>query len=100
VVSLEGIRIGGIVQCRCVSRHSPPVRIADEHHVWPKALGGPDIAANKVVLCSNAHRLVHEYLDRIQKANGEVKHLDTVGFPKSVRQIAELGWERIQKGSL
>jgi hypothetical protein len=35
-----------------------PIRGA-VHHVWPRGAGGPDVASNKVTICSNGHDAVH-----------------------------------------
>jgi hypothetical protein len=35
-----------------------PVRGA-VHHVWPAGAGGPDVASNRVTICSNGHDAVH-----------------------------------------
>ncbi len=32
-----------------------------QHHIIPKALGGPDTAENLITLCASHHRGVHEH---------------------------------------
>ncbi len=48
--------------CRCVSEHRPPVLEYAYHHIFPKALGGPDGPENLVALCPSSHANVHELL--------------------------------------
>jgi hypothetical protein len=38
------------------------------HHVWPLGEGGPNIAANKISICSNAHSSAHDLLAKMLKA--------------------------------
>ena len=55
--------------CRCVSEHRPPVLEYVQHHIWPTSMGGPDTPGNRVWLCDNAHRNVHELLRLMLKAD-------------------------------
>jgi len=48
-------------------RHHVPIEI---HHVWPKGSGGPDIPANRIPLCANAHGAIHDLLRQVVRANG------------------------------
>lgn len=49
------------VRCRCgVYTVRPEV-----HHIHPRALGGPDAAANRVRICARCHNDIHELLDRL-----------------------------------
>jgi hypothetical protein len=62
------------------------------HHVWPKGLGGPDIAANKVKLCANAHYSVHSFIDLLIKNNGRVPSETARHYSAKVKSFAMQGW--------
>jgi transcription elongation factor Elf1 len=36
-----------------------------EHHIIPKSLGGDKLENNKVLLCDNCHKKVHQLLDPV-----------------------------------
>lgn len=42
-------------------------RLLHHHHVLPRALGGSDDAANRVIICPNCHAIVHAEITRVQK---------------------------------
>ncbi len=48
--------------CLCVSEHRPQPLEYVIHHIEPVGMGGPDAPENRVWLCDNAHRNVHELL--------------------------------------
>lgn len=48
--------------CRCVAEHRPPPLELHRHHVWPLALGGPDVEENLLDLCPTTHASVHVVL--------------------------------------
>lgn len=63
------------------------------HHIWPTYLGGPDISANKVRVCSNAHSAIHFYLDLLIKHDGYVPWPTGRRYGKRVRDLALRGYE-------
>lgn len=65
------------------------------HHVWPLGDGGPNIAANRVALCSNAHSAAHDLLDKMRK--GPVEWAVRRHYGGRVRLVAETGWAAIQQ---
>lgn len=67
------------------------------HHVWPKGDGGPNIEANRVLLCSNAHGSVHALIDLHREFAGEgrVPYVLRRQFGRKVQALADLGWSRI-----
>jgi hypothetical protein len=62
------------------------------HHIWPVGMGGPNVAANKVTVCCNAHYSIHEALRQLILHNGNVP-LDTwKHFGVKVKHYAMQGW--------
>jgi hypothetical protein len=82
-----------------VHRHREWVPI-EVHHCWPLGHGEPDIPANRVPLCSNAHGAVHSYLDRLLKADPKPPWAFRRTFGRKVRALAELGLDRIQRQAM
>lgn len=86
----------------CVAHHHRALVPIEVHHVWPLGKGGPDVEANRVPLCANAHGAVHYLLDAALKAG----NMDRVPwsykrrFGTEVRRLALLGWQRIQRQAL
>lgn len=81
--------------CWChVHRDDVPLEV---HHVWPLGAGGPDVKANRVTICSNAHSGTHDLLLKMLKAG-------TVAVPwhvrwrygRKVRRLAVAGFAAIQ----
>jgi hypothetical protein len=82
-----------------VHRHREGVPI-EVHHVWPKGMGGPNVAANRVKLCSNGHGEVHEYLALLVAGDGRVPWRTKLRYGFKVRRVAQLGYDRIKRGAL
>lgn len=72
----------------------------EDHHVWPRGEGGPDVPANIVRLCSNGHGQVHWLLSLLIKHNGDLPWSTRRQYGVKVRQLAALGWRRIQEQRL
>jgi hypothetical protein len=71
------------------------------HHVWPLGEGGPNIAANKVSICSNAHSSAHDLLAKMLKAaDGLVPWPVRRRYGLRVRRIAEAGYRAIRTGQV
>jgi hypothetical protein len=64
----------------------------DSHHIWPKGMGGPDVPANRVVVCPNGHGAIHEYIRRLIRHNGVVPPDEARHFGRKVRALAVRGW--------
>lgn len=87
-------------------RHRDDVPI-EVHHVWPLGNGGPDRAANRIPLCSNAHSAVHDYLTRLLKAHPagaitipaprppSLPWRVRMRYGRKVRRVAEAGFAAI-----
>lgn len=97
-----GVQMGGS-EC-AVHRHRELVPM-ETHHVWPLGEGGPDIPANKVRICMNAHGSVHSYLDMLlrRQRRGETGKIDWKirrQYGRKTRALAELGFQRIQNQAI
>lgn len=49
-------------QCEVHRYHRPPVLETEVHHVQPLAMGGPDVAENRVKVCGTGHANIHRVL--------------------------------------
>lgn len=74
----------------------------EDHHVWPLGDGGPNVAANKVRVCANAHYSIHAYLDLLREfAPGAAEDSTAVPyvlrrqFGARARGLALDGWRQI-----
>lgn len=81
----------------CWAHHHREQVPLEVHHVWPKGAGGPDVAANKVTICANAHSSCHDLLLKMLKA-GTVKPPWLVRrlYGRKVRRLAVAGYTAIQ----
>lgn len=76
-------------------RHRDDVPL-EAHHVWPLGDGGPNIAANRVMVCSNAHSATHDLLAKMRKAKtGRVSWLVRIRYGARVRRLAAAGYAAI-----
>jgi hypothetical protein len=80
--------------------HTPQSHINEVHHVWPLGDNGPDIAANKVVICATGHNSVHDLLGLWRKAGGEPAWDVRQHYSKGERALAATGWDRIQRQAM
>jgi 5-methylcytosine-specific restriction endonuclease McrA len=66
------------------------------HHVWPKGQGGPDVKANRVVICSNAHSAAHDLLAKMLKEHTTALPWSVKRrYGRKVRRLAEVGYAAI-----
>lgn len=66
------------------------------HHVWPKGQGGPDVKANRVMICSNAHSATHDLLAKMLKAsNPALPWALRRRYGRKVRRLAEAGYRGV-----
>lgn len=78
--------------CTNKVRHVPQIHAYIEiHHLWPKGWGGPDIEENRISLCGNCHRLVHEILEEAVRNQAWPDKLFLKAFPLVLRGFARLG---------
>ncbi len=82
------------------SRHIPNSHVNHRHHVWPVSLGGPDTPDNIVVVCPTGHANIHTLLNLFRVHRGEPPYTETRQFAFGERELARLGWQRLQRGAL
>lgn len=86
---------------RCVAHQHREWVPLEHHHVWPTGHGGPNVAGNLEWLCANGHGAVHDLLERMLKAaGGRVSWAVRRRYGRGVRRVAQLGYDRIQRGAL
>ena len=84
--------------CQVHKGHSPPSHVNEVHHVWPVGDGGPNIAANRVVVCATGHNSIHQLIDLYRKGNIDwdvLRH-----YSPEERRLAILGWDRIRRQAM
>lgn len=84
------------VACEVHKTHVPKSHINEVHHVWPLGDGGPDIKANKVVVCATGHNSIHDLLNKYRQAGGDPAKETLRHYSPEERRLALLGWSRIQ----
>jgi hypothetical protein len=67
------------------------------HHIWPRGLGGPNTAANKIVVCMNGHGAIHAFLQFLIDFNGDVPYDISKHFGIKVKLYARQGWNEAGK---
>lgn len=81
--------------CWChTHRDDVPLEV---HHIWPLGSGGPDIKANRVTVCSNAHSATHDLLAKMLKAGtSSLPWYVRIRYGSKVRRLAAAGFAAIQ----
>lgn len=92
--------ISGDEPCAVHGRHIPRPYATDIHHVWPRGMGGPDVAENKIPVCSTGHQNIHAYLRLLQEHDGQVPTDLARKFQRGEIKYAVLGYERDKRGAL
>jgi hypothetical protein len=81
--------------------HTPTSHVNEVHHVWPRGHGGPNIAANRIVVCATGHNSIHQLLSFMLKAeNGTVDPSVFKTYTAFEQQYAQLGYDRIKRGAM
>lgn len=86
--------------CQVHHAHRPRSHLNHHHHVWPLSLGGPDIWANKIVVCPTGHYNIHTLLDLYVRNHGEVPWELARPYSHQERYFARLGYSRHSRGSM
>jgi hypothetical protein len=86
--------------CAVHRTHVPPSRINEVHHVWPLGDDGPDIPDNRVVVCATGHNNIHDLLNAYRAAKGDPGWSVRRRYSRGERDLAALGWARIQRGAM
>lgn len=77
-----------------VHKHRSAV-FTEQHHVWPKGNGGPDIASNRIPVCADGHYMIHAYIRLLHAGGGKVPFLTKRRFGPKVRAYAKAGYDQI-----
>lgn len=68
----------------------------EDHHVWPLGNGGPNVKANRLRVCSNAHSSTHDLLAKMLAAPaGRVPWRVRIRYGRKVRCLAAAGYQAI-----
>lgn len=86
--------------CQVHRQHVPVSHQNHHHHVWPLALGGPDVTENIIIVCPTGHYNIHTLLDQYVLHRGEVPWSVLKRYGFSERDVAQLGYRRYARGSL
>lgn len=89
--------------CEVHKTHTPQCHINEIHHVWPLGDNGPDIPENKVVVCATGHNSIHDLINKLRKAWGDAEPVPWSvlrTYTTKERQLAKLGWDRIQRQAM
>jgi hypothetical protein len=78
-----------------VHRHWDNVPLED-HHIFPKEFGGKTFEGNLIRVCANAHSDIHYYIALLVRFNGLVPWNIERTFGKSVRTVAQQGYNSIR----
>jgi hypothetical protein len=73
--------------CQVHGDHRPIPLELHRHHVWPQAMGGPDVEANKVTVCPTGHANIHVAMRHL------IDELPPPGSRAEVR-LARTGFEQ------
>lgn len=77
--------------CVCCYRHTPAVLEPQDHHLWPKYLGGPEHPDTLLRLCATTHTNAHRILRAMVKA-GQLMPRE-LGQPRYSYHVASLGFQ-------
>lgn len=77
-------------ECAC-HKHREYVP-TEKHHVWPLGMGGPNVEANKILVCANAHYSIHAVIDLLIKHDGNPPTEQMRKFGYKVRRYAKQGY--------
>ena len=86
--------------CLVHKTHAPTPKVNCVHHVWPKGKGGPNIAANRVVVCPTGHYNIHSLLAEYEKASGDPGSKVRSHYSELEIELAALGWQRMSQGHM
>jgi len=64
----------------------------ENHHIWPLAYHGPNVAGNRRYGCANAHGDTHYLLDLMLKTNDIIPWEVRRTYGPGVRLVAEQGY--------
>lgn len=82
-----------MTECAAHEFHSPRPQRYDQHHVWPKYMGGPE-DGELVALCQTGHTNVHCLLDEYEEHGQTPPWPVRRSFGPGERRLAEEAWRR------
>lgn len=80
-----------------VHKHGTQLVPQERHHVWPIGYHGPDTAANKILICANAHSDIHYFMDHMLRHKG-VWPDDWRTYSPKIRAFAIRGYNETLDG--
>lgn len=86
--------------CQVHGSHRPHTEVNERHHIWPLGHGGPNKAANLVVVCATGHNNIHRLLDLLIAGKGAVAMSELRRYTLAERDLARRGYDCIVRGSL
>lgn len=79
-----------MTDCAVHRTHTPKPLGVVVHHVQPKAMGGPDVEANRVTVCPTGHLNIHRLLDDLLASDGKTMRR---GGTRLERSLARRGYD-------
>jgi hypothetical protein len=68
----------------------------EDHHVWPRTYGGPNVADNLERVCANAHSDTHYLLElMLRTGDGRVPYETRRTFGPGVVALASRGYRAV-----
>ncbi len=89
-----------VAPCQIHGVHNPASHINHVHHIWPLGDDGPDVAANRIVVCATGHENIHNLLRLLRKQKGVLDPLQRKGYARTEINLALLGWKRLTTQSM
>jgi hypothetical protein len=86
--------------CLVHTNHTPQSHINEVHHIWPLGMKGPDIPANRIVICATGHNNVHDLLSSLVRNNGFLAGDTLRRYGKADRRLAMMGYLRWKNGDV
>jgi len=85
------------VVCLCVKHHTPQPLELNVHHIWPLAMGGPNVADNQVTICPSTHSSTHSLLRQMVTAGRELSYAELNAtheraVPRFAADLAQRGY--------
>ena len=80
--------------CTVHGSHRPAVSGTEIHHVWPKGMGGPDVADNRVEVCPTGHTNIHNWMAYRLYLTGHLQRPTPLPIPLATvaeKKLAERG---------
>lgn len=83
--------------CQVHRTHDPRALGTVIHHVWPKAMAGPDIPSNRIEICDTGHRNVHRLLDDLIASDGVSMRRGGTHNERALARVGFNAWAKAGK---